>query len=59
MSTITEPGFIALTISSVTSTGAGAARDQRGGDDDVGQRDALGDLDLSGGRSQLGGIGRA
>ena len=50
MSTITEPGFIEATISSVISRGAGLPGDQRGGDDDV---DVLG---LRG--VQLGGLAR-
>jgi hypothetical protein len=45
-STITEPGFMAFTISSVIEHRRRAPRDQRGGDDDVGRGDALGHLDL-------------
>src|ERR1700709_1405118 len=52
MSTITEPGFIDLTMSSVISVGA--AGNERGADHDVGQRDALGDLDLLAGQPARG-----
>jgi hypothetical protein len=43
-STSTEPGFIDFTISRPRQAfGAGASRDQRGGDDDVLLGDVLGD----------------